>query len=306
MVRTISSGALNTLAQRLGNEPIAILEVDWADGVATRFYADRTITDGAETIPGKIIELGNLDDALDITTYNNTSKQISLTLDDTDGSIKALFDRHDIHKRRVRLYQWFTGLNVSDKFLIFSGRINTPVTWNERDRTIKLTVLSQIEDKEIGFSAEEGDFPYIPADLVGKAWPMVFGTVYDYPAVLIPTAVTGVTLGGVGIITDENAYLDSPLYGNGTNVDLTKARSVAKQWMHWGVLVAASFCWMGVDGQKAKDFNDQASKIGDQIARANAEMVRRQRVRRRMKRIQQWQRANEEGGERIIPSDSGW
>ena len=90
-------------------------------------------------------------------------------------------------------------------------------------------MVSQIEDKEIGFSAEEGNFPYIPSDLVGKAWPMVFGTVYDYPAVQMPMAVTGVTLGGVGIITDEDAYLNSPLYGNGTNVDLTKARSVAKQ-----------------------------------------------------------------------------
>ena len=40
-----------------------------------------------------------MDDAIDVTTYNNTSKQVSLTLDDTDGSIKALFDRHDIHKR---------------------------------------------------------------------------------------------------------------------------------------------------------------------------------------------------------------
>ena len=76
----------------------------------------------------------------------------------------------------MRLYQWFTGLDLSDKFLVFAGRINTPVSWNERDRTVKITVVSQIEDKEIGFSAEEGNFPYIPSDLVGKAWPMVFGT----------------------------------------------------------------------------------------------------------------------------------
>ena len=215
-------------------------------------YADRTISTATGTIPGEIVEIGDLDEAIDVTTYNNTSKQVSLTLDDTDGSIKAIFDRYDIHKRTVRLYQWFTGLDLSDRFLVFAGRINTPVSWNERDRTVKITVLSQIEDKEIGFSAEEGKFPYIPADLVGKAWPMVFGTVYDYPAVQMPMAVTGMTLGGVGIITDEADYLDSPLYGNGTNVDLTKARSVAKQLMHWGVLAAAAGCWMGIDDAKAK------------------------------------------------------
>ena len=271
-----------------------IVEVDWADGVIPRLYADRTISTATGTIPGAIIEAGDVDDSIDVTTYNNTSKQVSLTLDDTDGSIKALFDRHDIHKRRVRLYQWFTGLDLSDKFLVFAGRINTPVSWNERDRTVKITVVSQIEDKEIGFSAEEGNFPYIPSDLVGKAWPMVFGTVYDYPAVQMPMAVTGVTLGGVGIITDEAAYLNSPLYGNGTNVDLTKARSVAKQLMHWGVLAAAAGCWMGIDGTKEKDLTDQANKIMDQIAKANAEMVRQQQC-ARMKREQQWARANEEG-----------
>ena len=294
MVRTISSNALSTLAQRLGNEPVTIVEVDWADGVVPRLYADRTISTATGTIPGAIIEAGDVDDSIDVTTYNNTSKQVSLTLDDTDGSIKALFDRHDIHKRRVRLYQWFTGLDLSDKFLVFAGRINTPVSWNERDRTVKITVVSQIEDKEIGFSAEEGNFPYIPSDLVGKAWPMIFGTVYDYPAVQMPMAVTGVTLGGVGIITDEAAYLNSPLYGNGTNVDLTKARSVAKQLMHWGVLAAAAGCWMGIDGTKEKDLTDQANKIMDQIAKANAEMVRQQQC-ARMKREQQWARANEEG-----------
>ena len=43
-------------------------------------------------IPGAIIQIGNLDDAIDVTTWNNSSKQIEVTLDDTDGSIKALFD----------------------------------------------------------------------------------------------------------------------------------------------------------------------------------------------------------------------
>ena len=121
MVRTISSDALTTLAQKLGNEPINIVEVDWADGIVPQAVADRTITSGATTILGKVIEIGDVDDSIDITTYNNTSKQVSVTLDDTDGSIKALFDAHDIHKRTVRIYQWFTGLALRDMFLVFPG-----------------------------------------------------------------------------------------------------------------------------------------------------------------------------------------
>ena len=294
MVRTISSNALNTLAQQLGNEPINIVEVDWADGIVPRQYADRTIPNGADTIPGKVVEIGDVDDAIDITTYNNTSKQVSITLDDTDGSIKALFDSYDSHKRTVRIYQWFTGLAMSDMFLVFTGRINTPISWSERDRTVKITALAQIEDKELGFSAEEGNFPYIPSDLVGKAWPMVFGTVYDYPALHIPFGVSGITLQGVGILTDEDAYLNSPLYGNGTNIDYNLNRSIAKQMLHWGVLNAAAGCWMGVDSKKEADYQSQANKIMEQLTKAaNARALKEECM--RWKREQQWQRLNEEG-----------
>ena len=196
------------------------MEVDWADAIVPRRYADRTIPNGADTILGRIVEVSDVDDSIDITTYNNTSKQVSVTLDDTDGSIKALFDGHDSHLRRVRVYQWFTGLDLSDMFLVFSGRINTPLSWSERDRTIKITAISQIEDMEIGFSAEEGNFPYVPSDLVGRAWPMVFGTVYDYPAVWVPFAAQGITLEGVGVVTDGDDYWESlPLYDNYQNQD---------------------------------------------------------------------------------------
>ena len=46
--------------------------------------------------------------------------------------------------------------------MTFVGLINSPVSWSERDRTVKITVLSQIEDLECGFSAEEGNFPLHP------------------------------------------------------------------------------------------------------------------------------------------------
>ena len=46
---------LAKLAQRYGNEPITIVEVDWVVG-QTASYADRTVG----SIPGRIIEVGEL------------------------------------------------------------------------------------------------------------------------------------------------------------------------------------------------------------------------------------------------------
>ena len=168
-MRSISTNGLAMLAQRLGNEPIMIVEVDWRDGVQPKQYADREVTlaDGT-VIPGAIVQISDLDDAIDVTTWNNSSKQIEVTLDDTDGSIKNLFDRYDITKRTVRVYQWFTGLDWSDRFVAFVGLINSPVSWNERDRTFKITVLSQIEDLECGFSAEEGQLFLHPCRFGGQ------------------------------------------------------------------------------------------------------------------------------------------
>ena len=122
---------------------------------------------------------------------------MSVTLDDTDGTIKAILDSHDVHKRTAGSTSISRGLDLADKFLLFSGKLSSPISWSERDRTVKFTILSQLEDKEIGFSAEEGQFPYLPADMVGKAWPMIFGTVVNCPTLQVNKAVTGTTLTGV-------------------------------------------------------------------------------------------------------------
>jgi len=207
-MRNISATGLAKLAERHGNEPITIVEVDWVKGKATA-YADRTVG----TIPGRIIEVGDLDDAVNI-SGNSDSQELTITLDDTDGSIKAILDSHDVHKRDARVYQYFSGLDISDKFLLFSGKISSPIVWNERDRTVKVTILSQLEDREVGFSAEEGQFKYLPAEMVNKPWPLIFGTVINNPSLSVTTAITGTTLTPVGILAGAELMLSLPSANN--------------------------------------------------------------------------------------------
>ena len=73
-----------------------------------------------------------------------------------------------------------------------------------------MTILSQLEDREIGFSAEEGKFPYLPAEMVNKAWPLIFGTVINSPCLTVTTAITGTTLTPVGILAGQDLMLDLP------------------------------------------------------------------------------------------------
>lgn len=280
-MRNISAAGLAKLATKHGNEPITIVEVDWVDG-HTRAYADRDVSG----IPGRIITVGDMDNVVNVSA-NASSQSLDVTIDDTDGSIKAIFDGHDVHKRNARVYQYFEGLDLADKFLLFAGKVSSPILWNERDRTVKFTVLSQLEDREVGFSAEEGQFPYLPADLVGKAWPMIFGTVQDCPALQVNHAVQGTTLTGVGIIAGQEYYSGFPIYNNGSNVDSNLAVSIGQISAQISTLWCAHACAeYAYDAAKAGEYLDQINELEAQIGKMVAAAAARQMC-------AQWQRSRQ-------------
>lgn len=194
-MRSISAPSLAKLATRFGTEPINILAIQWVDGGNLDQYADRDIAGG---IKGKIQSIGELDAVVNV-SGGGQSQSIEVVLDDTDGSIKAILDSNDIHKRPCKLYQWFDGLDIGEKFLVFQGQVSSPIVWNEGDRTISFTIISKLEDREIGFSAEEGAFSAIPEKLVGEPWPMIFGTALDVPALAITEPLIGTITSAVSI-----------------------------------------------------------------------------------------------------------
>jgi len=288
-VRNISPAGLAKLATRYGTEPITIIEVDWVEGSTAR-YADRTVG----SIPGRIVEVGDLDNVVGVSN-NSGSQQLAVTLDDTDGSIKAIFDTHDVHKRTARVYQYFTGLDLSDKFLLFSGKVSSPINWSERDRTVKFTILSQLEDKEIGFSAEEGQFPYLPADMVGKAWPMIFGKVVNCPTLQINKAVTGTTLTSVGILSGMDLWADLSDGADDSQFTMSLMLMVIER-NHYAEVKE---CWAPafhppVDAQKAAELQQRIdslnTQINDAVARRN-----KQRACAQARRQQQIDEANAKG-----------
>ena len=147
-----------------------------------------------------------------------------MTLDDTDGTLKAILDAHDVHKRPARVYQYFSGLDLSDRFKLFSGLVTTPVIWSERDRTVKLTLLSQLEVMEIDHSVEDSLPGPVPPSLQGKNFPLIFGTVENVPAVQLATPVTGVILQPVGVLAGEELLLQFPI-GDVTDYEISLAKA---------------------------------------------------------------------------------
>lgn len=175
-MKTLTAAALAEIAKPFGVEPITIVEIEWEVGSVSR-YADKSI----QGIDGKILTVSPINTVMNL--GNAESVEATISLDDTDGSIKAILDTVDVHKKTAVLYQYYGGLSdLDDKFVIFSGKISTPFSWGENDREIEFTIINQIESYEVGFSPEEGQLDFVSEDFIGVPWPLVFGSCVHVPA----------------------------------------------------------------------------------------------------------------------------
>ena len=192
-MRTVTANASAILSQNTGTEMLVLLEVEWVDG-GTYLYSDQELS-GADP---KIITMGGFDSSM-ILEGSGDTQELDIVLDDSDGSIRAIYNRTDVHKRPARVYLLPKGLPTSDRILVFRGQLVTPIEWDESQRSISFNVLSELDSLEVGFSMEEGDFPNIPEEALGKAWPLVFGQVCHLPTVQVRAPRRGYLRAGTGI-----------------------------------------------------------------------------------------------------------
>lgn len=160
-MRTVTPPLQAKLDQKLGTEPILLVEIEWVDG-SPIMYSDQKI-DGADYPYPIILEMGGFDTSMMLSGASD-SLTISMTLDDIDGHLKEIYLNNDVHKRPAKVYLTYKGLNLADKTLLFKGEIVTPFEWDEGKRSLSFTVLSKLAETEAGFSMEEGDFPNIPEE----------------------------------------------------------------------------------------------------------------------------------------------
>ncbi len=199
-MRNISAASLAALQQTSGLEPVIVVRVWWGGTTYTN-YCDRKFQND-ENLVGKLLEIGSIEDVVDINAAAS-SVSLSVTLDDTDGSIKSIYDYNDIHKVRVQVLQWFSNIPFTEAFTIFEGEISSPIVWTEGARNLKFDVITKLEDLEVGFSVEEGQFPFVPSSLIGKAWPVVFGRVAGLKTLSLTEPPSAILASGFGIVDTE-------------------------------------------------------------------------------------------------------
>ena len=175
-MRTLSANAIAKIQEK-GIEPIILIGVTWVDNGTEQLYGDKALP-GVE---GRIKALSGFSSTMDVDS-NSTVDELSVTLDDSDGALKQLIDTCDIHKRPVNVYQYFTGLDLADKFPIFpTGQVASPIIWDEATRSLSFSIASKVEDTEAGFSTESATLNQY-GKTEEKNWPLCFGDVLYVPA----------------------------------------------------------------------------------------------------------------------------
>jgi hypothetical protein len=197
-MRNINADALFEIEKQFGLESILIVRVWWNDTYID--YSDKS--DTKYDVQGKVLSISGLDNVLGI-DQGSTSSSVSVTLDDSDDSLRTIINNRDIHKTKVQILQWFAGRPKTDAFVLFTGQINTPIQWNEGSRTLEFTVLNMIENLELGFSLEEGIVQGIPVNAYGKAFPLVFGSVLKVPSLQLSESPSGLLAQGFAFVYED-------------------------------------------------------------------------------------------------------
>ena len=156
-----------------------MIEVSWTDDSPNGVYGDRSFP--GYGIQGRILSVRNLEDVINY-GKNGTVQNVSILLDDTDGGLKVLLTMWISIDVPSGFINGFLDIPYSERFLLFAGVISSPIIWKESDRTLEFDVLSKAIDAERGFSAEDGFFPFVPLEMIGKAWPLIFGAAMQVPA----------------------------------------------------------------------------------------------------------------------------
>lgn len=192
-MRNIPAKIQTLLESGEGIEPIMLVGIFWVFGRET-FYADKNIGG----IGGIIVSF----DALETVTRvdgSGSSTQFSFTLNDANGIIKDFMDTHDATVCEVKAYQLFNEGNIQDRIMLYEGHIATPIEWDEGTRNIKITTVTRKISKDVGFALDDSGVSVFHQDLIGKAWPAVFGSPRLTPTLLLNEVPTGTTTIAFGV-----------------------------------------------------------------------------------------------------------
>lgn len=206
MARTLTGPFTSEIQTAQNTEPVTLVHVLFPSG--DKYYADKVMSLGGRDYEEKIIGINDVVSQGKVDTLGSIATG-SLTLDDSDGALKALVDTDILEGADVEVYQWFEGLADGDKLLLIKGKVSSPILWDEGERTLTFSIETPITDDKVGFAPTEADLAGIHPDAVGVPWPICFGNPIRVPAVQVFKAIEGTTRDPETFASADSIYVNN-------------------------------------------------------------------------------------------------
>jgi hypothetical protein len=177
-------------SKKLKNEPKITVDIDWGNTGTTTRYTE-----------ADIVSVGGLNSVIRVDSAGSNST-VKIKLFDVDGQFGSLIEKHQVTQSEVTVYHSYGAGGTL--YTLFYGKVDTPVTWSEQERTFEIEVNTPVKGEEVGFAPEEADpgtDQVVSEDAVGKAWPLCFGSPVRVPAVKITEGVRSTVLSRFVLIT---------------------------------------------------------------------------------------------------------
>ena len=192
MSRIPTAGMEAKLDQKCGTEPLMVLRVDWPTG--SLYYADKSFSIGAISVLGKITEVNDLNIVRYQESYGAIGS-VSITMDDADRHFYNLMNTQILVGLKTQLYHYYPGLAASDLFPLFSGRITSPVNWDESNRYLSFDIANTFDENNVGEELPNPSDWVTPNQITpirdefeGVFPPIVFGSCLAVPCPRLHTA----------------------------------------------------------------------------------------------------------------------
>jgi hypothetical protein len=141
------------------------------------FSPQYTLTIGGVDRTARVIQMGAIHSEGSIDSITMSS-DVSITLDDSDGEMKAIFDSSPLYGLPVIIT--FKANPTDDALTVFKGKVSTPIVWIEMNRTMQLACVSSVETSLVTVLTDEE----IEDEICPPPNPPIgFGTVLGVPAI---------------------------------------------------------------------------------------------------------------------------
>ncbi|QPJ64582.1 MAG: hypothetical protein G3M78_03895 [Candidatus Nitrohelix vancouverensis] len=221
-MRTDFTTNLDAARNKSAHAPATLLKLEWpaqplGAPALTLYLSDRAgINTGTIDWFPLIENLGSIDanvaaSALDVNGQRDLRVSVvnaPTQLFDPPAPFSHLFRKYPLEAGTATVYQWFEdeGLVEADLASLFVGRPYDPVSFDENSCQFDLMDMGSIHGKTmIASLIKEEEFPLAPESSIGRAKPIVIGSVEKVPAIPLrkaaETRVKSVVLAGGFIIT---------------------------------------------------------------------------------------------------------